>query len=829
MKHYLGFSLRNLKRRKLLTFLTIIALMLSVGLISVLGILSNALTASQIAQAEALSGRHHVMYKGLTKETVDKLKTDQRIDQFGISTPVGQAALPNENFLVSLEETDSVAMELLSLKLLQGRLPLKPNELILDEQTLALLGIPFAEGTPVDLNIALSRQNGEDGSFTSIGEVRHSFVLTGVMKNHPAAVSGRYGLGVVGPDTFPQVGDQQSVFLRFKEGVPPVEASRELFKQFGLKDWQLAENNWLLAALGTYDEDGEGEGAASGIARSSQLVGTLVLLAAGLVIYNIFQVSVVQRTREFGMLRAVGATPAQVRRLVLSEALLLCMIGIPLGLITGTLASSSVVGQVGTILSPDVLGVQSAEQAAQVVQQHIGIPWLWLLTAAGIGLAATLLSAWLPARLASRVPPVTAISGIPAADSGRFRRRKSSRADRHFLWQLAKLNLSRSRGRTAVTVISLTMAIITYVTLQSFVQSLNPMEMLAEGMDSEYSLLGQKGIPDADIAQLRSMPAVSHVRTAIEITEPYDVAAHKAAGLTTEEESKAYTINHTQEVLGYDEETLKTMLEALGKAAPTLTEMKENPLALVWDKEVNQRFDPKWQPPSSGSKVTFLTHELTLAGAVDDIAIHRPYTPVGLTLLMHEAQARLLAPEQTVKFADIFLKPDSTPEEREQLAHVLEAIQAKTPNCTLTSLEQTKAELIESLSAIRKLGLGLIVLISIIGALNIVNTTITSLHTRRAELGTGRAIGMSMQQMSRLILLESLHYGLRALALGLPIGILLSELTLSMTRGLDSWQPPVMPVLSATLAALVLCLAAAAPPLAAMRRMTIVESISRVD
>jgi putative ABC transport system permease protein len=829
MKHYLGFSLRNLKRRKLLTFLTLIAIILSVGLISVLGILSHALTASQIAQAEALSGRYHVMYKGLTEETVDKLKTDQRIEQFGTSKPVGHAALPNENFSVTLEETDPVAFELLSLNLLQGRYPLKPNELVLDEQTLALLGIPFAEGTPVELNMELSRLNAEDGSFSSIGADQHTFVLTGVMKNHPAAVSGRYGLGFTGAGTFPQLGDLFSAFVRFKTGIHPVEASRALYKQLGLKDWQLAENNWLLAALGSYDEEGDGEGAAGGLTRSSQLVGALVLLAAGLVIYNIFQVSVVQRTREFGMLRAVGATPTQVRRLVLNEALLLCLIGIPLGLITGTLASSSVVGQVSTILSPDVLGVDSAEQAAQVVQQHIGIPWLWLLTAAGIGLAATLLAAMLPARLASRVPPVTAISGLSAAGASRFRRRKSSRADRHFLWQLAKLNLSRSRGRTAVTVISLTMAIITYVTLQSFVQSLNPMEMLADSMDSAYSLSGQVGIPDADIAHVRSLPGVSHVRTAVEIPEPYDVEAHKAAGLTTKEESQAYTITHTQEVLGYDDGTLETILGALGKNAPTLAEMKEKPLALVWNKEVNQRFSADWQPPAPGSKLVFLGQDITVAGAVDNIAIHRPYTPLGLTLLMHESQARLLAPEKTVKFADLFLKPNITEEEQNQLKLTLEAIQQKTPNCTLTSLEQTKAELIESLSAIRKLGFGLISLISIIGALNIMNTTITSLHTRRAELGTGRAIGMSMQQMNRLILLESLHYGLRALVLGLPIGILLSALTMSMTRGLDSWQPPVMPVLSATLAAVALCLAAAVPPLAAMRRMTIVESISRVD
>ncbi|MCL6457877.1 MAG: ABC transporter permease [Gorillibacterium sp.] len=826
MRHYLGISLRSLKRQKLLTLLTVIAIALSVALISVLGILSDALTQAQIAQAESLSGQYHVHYKGLSEQQLEQLRADRRVEQLGISEVTGSAPIPDENFAVSLEEADPTALELLSMKLLNGHYPTKANEIILDEQTLSYLGIPLKEGAQIELAIDFTAMQA-DGSFSSTGTERRTFTLAGIMKNHPAAVSGRYGIGFIGLGTFKDLPNSLSAFVRFKDEVDPVKAENELFAQLKLKDWQMDENAWLIAALGY--SGNESDEAGNGLTRSSILIGGLVLLAACLVIYNIFQVSVVQRTRQFGMLRAIGATPAQVHKLVLVEALLLCAIGIPLGLLLGTLSSRGVVGNVGAIINPDVLGVDSVDQAVQVVRSSVRTPWLWLEAAAGIGLTATLVSAWLPARLASRVPPVTAIIGLVGSGISRIRRPKKHKLSRHILWQTAKLNLSRNRGRTAVTVISLTMAIITFVTLQSFMQSLNVMEILTENMDSAYSLSTGEGIADKDIADLRSMPGVEQVRTAIEALQPYDIEAQKAAKLQTNEESQAYTIAHTMNVLGYDEKTLQTMLDKLGKDAPTAQQMSEKPLALVWNNEVNLRFLPDWQPPEAGTSLNLFGQLVTVVGAADEIAIHRPYTPLGITLLMHEAQAKRIIPNQLANYADIFLSKTITPEQREQISQRLTSIQANTPNCTLTSLEGVKAEMEESIGAIRSLGYGMVILISVIGALNIMNTTTTSLHTRQAELGTLRAIGMSSGQLNRMVLLESLQYGLRALLLGLPVGILLSALVMSLTRGLDSWDPPVPSVLIATVSALGLCLLAAWSPLSRLKKMNIVESIGRVD
>lgn len=155
--------------------------------------------------------------------------------------------------------------------------------------------------------------------------------------------------------------------------------------------------------------------------------------------------------------------------------------------------------------------------------------------------------------------------------------------------------------RTLVTVIWLTMMIITYVTLQSFVQMFNVMEFLTASMDSAYSLSAnsaEQGISDEDITALRALTGVEHVRTAIQATQPYDIAAHSAWARqngydnNNNESLKAaflYQVNHSFEAIGYDDTTLQLMLDKLGSKAPSLQEMRNKPLALIWDSEVNRR------------------------------------------------------------------------------------------------------------------------------------------------------------------------------------------------------------------------------------------------
>lgn len=83
------------------------------------------------------------------------------------------------------------------------------------------------------------------------------------------------------------------------------------------------------------------------MALAGILTGVLILFAAGLVIYNVLNISVSTRIKEYGVLRSIGSERGQLYSIVSLQILLLCMIGIPIGLIVGLLLTKGILTMAG--------------------------------------------------------------------------------------------------------------------------------------------------------------------------------------------------------------------------------------------------------------------------------------------------------------------------------------------------------------------------------------------------------------------------------------------------------------------------------------------------
>jgi putative ABC transport system permease protein len=130
------------------------------------------------------------------------------------------------------------------------------------------------------------------------------------------------------------------------------------------------------------------------------------LFVGGFLIYNAFSMTVAERTRELGMLRALGATRGQILRLLLVEALMLGALGTGTGMLFGYLLAQSLTRLMGSIVSADL--------------RVTGLPPSGLVMAAVVGIVVTLLSALWPAVQASRVSPLQAIRARATANEGRL-------------------------------------------------------------------------------------------------------------------------------------------------------------------------------------------------------------------------------------------------------------------------------------------------------------------------------------------------------------------------------------------------------------------------
>ena len=131
-------------------------------------------------------------------------------------------------------------------------------------------------------------------------------------------------------------------------------------------------------------------------------ISSLFALVVGMfIIYNSFAIAVTHRRAEIGILRALGATQRQVRRVFLFESVIAGLIGSGIGAILGVLMAAIIGRSMGS-LTEQVVGV------AQRVDETVLEPWI-IGTAIVIGVATSLIAAWIPARSAAAVDPVKAL------------------------------------------------------------------------------------------------------------------------------------------------------------------------------------------------------------------------------------------------------------------------------------------------------------------------------------------------------------------------------------------------------------------------------------
>ena len=204
----------------------------------------------------------------------------------------------------------------------------------------------------------------------------------------------------------------------------------------------------------------------------------LIVCGSALVIYNAFAISIGERKKQFGMFASVGATSAQIRRIVLIEAGVIAAIGIPLGILGAIAGVGILLKLTQGIVSQLII---DAEQGMPLVVSPLVIGLTVLFSAATI-----LLSAWIPARRASRVSPIDAIRQSGEIQEGKPLNLRTSPLIRRvfgFEGELALKSLKRDRKRYRTTVLSLMISIILFVAFNALMLYTNTTHSMASQSD----------------------------------------------------------------------------------------------------------------------------------------------------------------------------------------------------------------------------------------------------------------------------------------------------------------------------------------------------------
>ena len=833
MRSYRSLAKKELLAQPVTSALILLAVILSTMMTAVIGQSAGVLSAMRLQQAVAIGGDRHASFVQMNAAQVEALRQDPRLSFVGTHVVVGSMKLDNTLILGLSDFQEDVSAVYPSLSALkEGRLPEAPMEIALPEDVLGYLGARGELGETLTLSLSKALRHGvmvQSYDFTA------DFTLVGVTESNYLNYGAGVVNGIVGPGTaealLPEEYFYYNVDIKVADKGAFQSTMDSLVSALNIPQLDTTYNIPYLDALGIrYDSkaadvmDASDEGF-SYLLAAGILVGVLLLLAAGLVIYNILKIAVSRRMTQYGILRAMGAEKGQLYFLVIAQILSLCALGIPLGLLLGSLSAKGILTAATGLLSPEIFLARDAGELDRLIAENSGGKGFFLLASAAVTLLFALAAALPAARHAAKVAPTVAISGTQVKI--RRRNRKEKRI-RNFEAFYARLNLRRSRGRTAITVLSLVMSVTVFIALQSAVGLLDASGGGGAEHYGDYSITNEAvGFSPQEYQALESDPQVAEL-TAMQFSL-YEQGAdgcldgiNFGLSLQPAETFQVVGLNDSY----WDKVFSRLPLELLEKLKAGEGCMVRNPIPLNFQGQDI----PRTNIPV-GETITVADRKLEVLYTLDG---YDGYLSVGNNGFVNGVQVIVneeLYTALTGKSAYHELLPALVEGvDREDFDAVVEALARRTPGTLWLSYEDTDRQLAESFAQIRLLAWGLILFVALIGLLNIINTVYTSIHTRVAEIGMQRAIGMSAGSLYRVFLWEGAYYGMIASVIGGIAGYLCTiSVEAATTDTLRLVAVPVVPTLEASGLAIAACLLATCVPLRKIRRMSIVGAIGAVE
>ena len=826
MKSYLALAWKELKAQKITAVLILIAVITSTIMTTVIGQSIGILQSMRVQQAAGLNGNRYVTFHQLSREQTQKLHEDDRLYDVGDIIFVGSTTLGNSSLTLYLREyhDNALAMYPAISEIKEGRLPKKANEVALSEDALHYLGLDAAIGDTISLDLSVYVM---DGSLPEVEYVA-DFTLTGILENSYLGYATGTVVGIVGNGTAESVLPDEYLLYSTDFKTHSKQDFQSIVCDLAAKlqeDDRYIQYNWvLLHALGIAydaDEDSSTDAGFSFMTVACILVGVLVLLAAGLVIYNILKISITKRIKEYGTLRAIGGQRGQIYRLVSVQLLILCGAGLPVGLLIGTLSAKGALIAATGVLNPEIFMANSTSELNDAISAASSVKLPMLLASVAVTLIFAILAAFPAARYASRVSPTVAMSG----QTVKIRRRvKKNRTIRNFDAYYARLSLKRGRGRTVVTILSLVMSITVFAALQSFIGLLDASSSVQNMYSGDYAITNETvGIPAEAVKTLEANDAVEGISTT-----RLSVFMPGAGDVLPFETDLSVQSHETFQLVNIDDGLLEIYApnlsdqdkQALNNGTGCLV---KNPIPFSYGDTPVEHTEL-----SIGDTIQLGSRALRVIGIIDTpITINNEGFTNGVQLIVNEEIYCSLMQDDT--YSEIYLTLQDGVDTN-SFESILDDWCSKYPGAHWLSYLESSNEMAESFEQIKMLCWVLIIFIGIIGILNIINTVYSNIHTRVNEIGMQRAIGMSAASLYKTFLWEGAYYAIFASVIGAVLGYVCCIFVgAAKTDALQLVAVPVIAIIEAAVVSVAACLLATAIPLHSIAKMNIVETIENIE
>lgn len=746
------------------SLLIIVSIIISTTLFLVMNIISEDARNIMINQAKQELGLKNVSYWNPTNKQVKDIENNSRVDKVGKSMLLGLHDIGHAQTLQILWD-DKVAQEINKCyELKEGKFPTEENEIAVDSWYIDQKKMKNPIGQTIKLNYMKPKANG-DTLYTG----KKDFKIVGILKSDSLLKEQGMSIGAISEEcaikNIPVKDKYDQVMLTFKKEKNIPKQVEKLVKEENLNKDYMNLNNKLIIAMSD----------SMSLKIPYIIINMVLAFTTILLIYNIFYILVSNRTKDFGILRALGFIPKDVSKIMILEIFIYSIISIPIGLLLGEVISN--------LFRDYVIGViYNIDYANSIKSPNYMSTYI---ISALLSIFTVIISVYKPLRLCSKIDPMICIRRNDEKIKINQKSIISKFMNKFYkdYGNIASKNIQRNKKRTNVAITS--MVIIFFLMFTVYTKSTSnflndgglrwwiPGEYLLHNIDINTVAENEKSYDKTTLKYIQNIDGVKEVNAYRDkhftiqtddkhmnkTSEYWKTNKHIERNSEVKNGEKIY--NNYTEFLGTED--TKILDDVLIDGKENLKKLDKEPYIYI-DKIASEGLNLK-----KGDKVNInfnifdsktgdykesKSKEFIIGGIIK----HLPLTAqagTSLSGVMSVNQMNKFTGISTYERFDIWTNKLSNQKNIEsELNKIIEnsgkgiLIPYKSEAAGIEKSDNQKA-------MIMTLVVGVIVLLSLF---NCCNTIVTSINSRSREFALFRGIGISKDEVKKIVVLESCIY-----------------------------------------------------------------------
>lgn len=830
MKSYSEISTRYMKENKKRSILTIAGIALATVLIFAIGTFLLSFKDSMIASARA-DKDFEFRINNLSSSDVDKLINNIEVKNYSIDEESDSIynIKGTERQAYIYNGDKNIYKRILREELLDGKNPSKENEIRIDTYIQKFLNVNVGDKITLVSNDDLYKEK----TYTIVGIVKST---GGYSTDSPLQLDGYFNSN--------KLDDKKSysAWINLKSEKNKQEIISKVLNDCGIEmnEERKSDNSSLLYLTGNGGNDYTNKA----LQNMAIFVGVIIVICTITVVYNSFNISVIERIRYFGILKSIGATSKQLRRVIFKEGYLMGLIALPIGCFIGFFALKY---GIKIFIGDSIMLIDNFKVSFY--------PSIILLTAIVIGIT-IFLSLIGPVRKVNKLSAVDAMRNKNEIKMGKIKRRKNRVIGRIFGVEgsIAYKNIRRTPFRFIITVIALTISIILFNVFYGFMdftrQTISQQFMYVPFDGQLTKEIATDPFSDDEVEQLESLQFISDMSAyytretnlkipVSSIDSKYEekmngmssvsysgnnanvfVSTYVGRGIKELEICKDYIIEGN-----LNEEDLNNGGVVVVDGTVIRNDKGDKEIIRTTNYKVGDKIKVQRPDNNSENPTDKDFYEATVVAITNKDPFMGMYSGNGIELMYTQKGYEKLVGE--VEYNRFLFNYGNNEENRIKALEYFDSIK-DTTNYIYSDVNDQLKEIDDIYAQVEFFVYCFIIVITIISIVNIFNTISTNLLLRKKEFSTLKAIGMTEKQLKKSVILEGTLYGIIASIIGGLVSALLLALMVKAGAGMADvpYHFDIVAFIASIICAIVVTYISTLVPLRRLKKLTIVEGIS---